>query len=63
MAGAVVERTEWLKQSDAAMAKAKAKGDIITTLTSNEAFQEKVKPMYAAHPEWKDTIQAILDTK
>lgn len=63
MAGAAVERAEWLKQSDAAMEKAKAKGNTITILDSNKAFQEKVQPMYTAHPEWKDTIQAILDTK
>lgn len=63
LAGAVVEKAEWLKQSDAAMAKAKDKGDIITILASNKAFQDKVQPMYAAHPEWKDTIKTIVDTK
>jgi TRAP-type C4-dicarboxylate transport system substrate-binding protein len=63
IAGAAVERSEWLKQSDAAMATAKAKGDIITTLDSNKAFQDKVQPMYDEHPEWKDLIKAIIDTK
>jgi len=62
--GANVERVEWLKQSDAAQATIAAKGGItITKLADNSAFQNAVKPMYAEHPEWKDTIQAILDTK
>jgi len=62
--GASVERAEWLKQSEAAQATIVSKGGItITKLADNLAFQEKVKSMYADHAEWKDIIQAILDTK
>ena len=62
--GAAVERAEWLKQEESAQAKIIAKGGVtITKLESNKAFQDKVQGMYAAHPEWKETIQAIIDTK
>ncbi|MCB2352532.1 TRAP transporter substrate-binding protein [Clostridium estertheticum] len=64
--GANVERVEWLKQSDAAQAKIVKKGGVtITKLTTDEQalFQKAVKPMYTAHPEWKETIDAILATK
>lgn len=62
--GAAVERAEWLKQDEAAQKTIIAKGGVtITKLESNAAFQDKVKGMYDAHPEWKDTIQAILNTK
>lgn len=62
--GAAVERTEWLKQSDAAEATIVAKGDItVTKLDDNQAFQDKVKPMYEEHPEWKELIDEIIATK
>jgi len=64
--GATVERAEWLKQSAAAEATIVEKGGItITKLTSAEQalFQAAVKPMYDAHKEWKETIDAILATK
>ena len=62
--GAEVERAEWLKQSEAAEATIVSKGGItITRLDDNAAFQDRVKPMYDEHPEWKDTIKAILETK
>lgn len=62
--GATVERAEWLKQSEAAQATIVAKGGItITKIADNSAFQTAVKPMYTQHPEWKETIDAILATK
>jgi len=62
--GAEVERAEWLKQSDAAEATIVGKGRVtITKLDDNQAFQDKVKPMYAEHPEWKELIDEILATK
>jgi len=62
--GAAVERTEWLKQSDAAEATIVKKGGVtITKLDDNQAFQDKVKGMYAEHPEWKELIDEIIATK
>jgi tripartite ATP-independent transporter DctP family solute receptor len=62
--GAEVERREWIKQSEAAEATIVSKGGItITKLKDNQAFKDKVKSMYDEHPEWKEIIQAILDTK
>ncbi|MGK0468081.1 TRAP transporter substrate-binding protein [Clostridium sp.] len=62
--GAAVERAQWLKQSDAAEATIVSKGRVtITKLDDNQAFQDKVKPMYAEHPEWKELIDEILAAK
>ncbi|MGH4141008.1 TRAP transporter substrate-binding protein [Clostridium sp.] len=62
--GAKVERFEWLKQSDEAEAKIVGKGGVtITKLDDNQVFQNKVKGMYAAHPEWKVLIDEIISTK
>lgn len=62
--GAEIERAEWLKQSDAAEETIVAKGGItITKLDNNKAFQDKVKPMYDEHPEWKELIDEIIATK
>jgi len=62
--GAEVERAQWLKQSDAAEATIVAKGKVtITKLDDNQAFQDRVKPMYAEHTEWKELIDEILATK
>ncbi|MGV8984424.1 TRAP transporter substrate-binding protein [Clostridium sp.] len=62
--GAAVERVEWLKQSDAAEATIVKKGGVtITKLDDNQAFQDKVKGMYAAYPEWKELIDEIIATK
>jgi tripartite ATP-independent transporter DctP family solute receptor len=62
--GAKVERAQWLKQSDAAEATIVAKGKVtITKLDDNQAFQDRVKPMYAEHTEWKELIDEILATK
>ncbi|WP_291635328.1 TRAP transporter substrate-binding protein [Clostridium sp.] len=62
--GAEVERAEWLKQSNAAEATIVEKGKVtITKLDDNQAFQDRVKPMYAEHPEWKELIDEIIATK
>lgn len=62
--GAAVERAEWLKQEQDAQQKVMAKGGVtVTKLTSNKAFQDKVKSLYDQHPEWKDLIEEIIDTK
>lgn len=60
---ATYERAEWLKDEQAAMNAVIAKGAIVTKLTDNKAFQTKVKPMYDEHPEWKDLINQIINTK
>jgi len=64
--GATVERAEWIKQSDAAQATIVSKGGVTITKLDDAAkaeFQAAVKPMYAAHPEWKEIIDAIIATK
>ena len=64
--GATVERAEWIKQSDAAQATIVSKGGVTITKLDDAAkaeFQAAVKPMYAAHPEWKEAIDAIIATK
>lgn len=59
-----IERTEWEKYEKESEQRVKDGGAIITYLDSNEAFQEKVKPLYDKFGKgYEELIQRILDTK
>lgn len=60
---AVYERAEWLKQEAAAEKKAADAGVVITRVTDKTAWQDKVKSMYSAHPEWAGLIRQIQAVK
>lgn len=53
------EREEWRKQEAVAEKKATDAGVIITRVTDKTPWQDKVKNMYSAHPEWAGLIGQI----
>ena len=61
---ATYERIVWLQQTQTAIHAIQKKGTVkITYLKTNKAFQDKVQGMYAEHPEYKDMITSIMNTK
>lgn len=59
-----IEREEWAKYEEKSEQTVIDGGAIVTYLESNEAFQEKVKPLYDKFGKgYEDLVERILDTK
>lgn len=57
------EREEWRKQELAAEKKATDAGVVVTKVTDKTPWQEKVRNMYSAHPEWFGLISQIQSVR